>query len=185
MADKSVLYAIASVIGLVSVIAYSAFSETLSSDASDARDAEPTEFIADADAPSVPLDEQVVGSWVQAESGGEDGLTKCADAEVMTTLNGGSTEDMRFLRNGSIEYTLWYDTAYERKGEPEVKAAYNQGNWKVSGSQLHISWQGGKAGLFGSDLGAGEVDYNLAISGNVMSLASDERKIRYVRCQPE
>lgn len=185
MANKSVLYAVASVIGLVSVIAFSAFSEAVSDDAATAPSAEPTEYITDAAAPLAPLDEQIVGTWVQAENGGEDGLTKCADAEVMTGLNGGSTEDMRFLRNGSVEQTLWYDTAYERKGEPEVKAAYNQGNWTITDSQLHISWQGGQTGLFGSDLGAGEVDYNLAISGNVMTFASDGRKVRYVRCKSE
>ena len=130
-----------------------------------------------------PMVEQLIGTWVQAERGGEDGKTKCADAEVMTTLNGGSTNDMHFFRNGTVDHTLWYDTEFEHRGEPQVKAAYNNGTWSLSADQLSISWKGGSTGLFGSDLGAGEAQMAISIIGNVLIETYEDRSMRFVRCR--
>ena len=137
---------------------------------------------ADAASPKVTA-EQLIGRWVQAERGGEDGKTKCADAEVMTTLNGGSTNDTQFFRNGTVDHTLWYDTEFEHKGEPQVKAAYNNGTWTLSGDQLSISWKGGSTGLFGSDLGAEDAQMAISIVGNVLTETYDKSSMRFVRCR--
>ena len=137
-----------------------------------------------ADAPSpTATAEQLIGRWVQAERGGEDGKTKCAEAEVMTTLNGGSTNDTQFFRNGTVDHTLWYDPEFEHKGEPQVKAAYNNGTWSLSDNQFNISWKGGSTRLFGSDLGAGDDQVAISIVGNVLIETYESRSMRFVRCR--
>ncbi len=136
------------------------------------------------EAPSlVLLSEGLVGTWVQAERGGEDGRTNCADAEAMTTLNGGSTDAVQYFRNGVVEYTLWYDTMFESRGEPQVKSAYNTGNWALDANQLNLSWKGGNTGMFGSDLGAGDAHVIIELDDNVMKQSSDEGTTRFVRCR--
>lgn len=130
-----------------------------------------------------PSGEELVGDWVQAERGGEDGNTRCVDAEIMTSLNGGSTDTFTFYRNGIVKQALWYDTAFESRGEPSVKAAYNKGNWSLDGDQLNISWTGGETGVFGSDMGEGEFQAEVSLAGNVMMQSAEGSATRFVRCK--
>lgn len=132
---------------------------------------------------SEPTREGLIGSWVQAERGGEDGHTDCGDAELMITFNGGTTEALQFYRNGRVDYVLWYDTAFESRGEPQVKSAYNAGTWTLEGSELSIVWRGGNTGLFGADLGSGDAEYSVSIDGNVMVQSIDGASTRLVRCR--
>lgn len=132
---------------------------------------------------SAPASEQLIGSWVQAERGGEDGETICGHAESMTTFNGGSTEAMQFYRNGSVEYELWYDTAFESRGDANVRAAYNSGTWSLVGNQLRLALNGGQTGLFGSDLGPEDVVLEITIAENVMTQVAQRGRTRFVRCR--
>ena len=189
MTNKPLLFTIAAIIGLISLVAGPLLGTGAPSSTTETEVTDKTATEAPADAavePDVPakasMEEQLVGTWVQAARGGEDGRTSCGDAEIMTTLNGGTTDSIEFYRNGKANYTLWYDTAFESHGEPQVKAAYNSGTWAIEGTHLNEHWTGGTTGLFGSDLGAGDDQVEISIDGNVMTQSTKEGTTRFVRC---
>ena len=187
MANKPLLFTIVAIIGLISLaisstIPASAPGEEMGVIDDGASDA-PADAAVEAAAPkAASMDEQLLATWVQAARGGEDGKTRCDDAELMTTLNAGDTVSIEFYRNGKTDYTLWYDTALKPGDTPLVKAAYNEGTWNLEGNRLNEHWTGGTTGLFGSDLGVGEDHFEISINGNVMILSQNGGTVRYVRC---
>ena len=187
MANKPLLFTIAAIIGLISLAISSTIPASAPGEAMGVIDEAATEAPADevveADVPTkASIEEQLVGTWVQAKRGGEDGRTSCGDAEIMTTLNAGETVSIEFYRNGKTDYTLWYDTALKPGDTPLVKAAYNEGTWNLEGNRLNEHWTGGTTGLFGSDLGVGEDHFEISINGNVMILSQNGGTVRYVHC---
>ena len=188
MANKPLLFTIAAIIGLISL----AISSTIPSSAPDEAMAvieetateAPADEVVEADVPTkASMEEQLVGTWVQAERGGEDGRTSCGDAEIMTTLNAGETVSIEFYRNGKVDYTLWYDTKLKNvDGKSIIKAAYNSGTWTLEGTQLNESWPDGPGGGGIDNLGASEDHFEISIDGNVMTQSKKDGITRFVRC---
>ena len=189
MANKPLLFAIAAIIGLISLaisstIPASAPGEAMGGLDEAASDA-PADAAVEAAAPkAASMDEQLSGTWVQAARGGEDGKTRCDDAELMTTLNGGSTDTVHYKRDGTMDAILWYDTELKDvNGSPEIKAAYNSGTWNNDGPRLYQHYTGGTMGGGIDDQGESERQSDISINGNVMTQTYKDITTRYVRCR--
>ena len=105
MANKPLLFTIAAIIGLISLAISSTIPASAPGEAMGVIDEAATEAPADAAVePDVPakasIEVQLVGSWVQAKRGGEDGQTDCKAASFNESFIRREGNKLSFLRYG-------------------------------------------------------------------------------------
>lgn len=187
MANKRLLYTIAGLISVVLLITYAALSEAVSNSEGSAQNeqASPTETPASTQPTAEQtksLDQLIIGSWVEAPTGGADGKTSCNDFSGLVRLNEGQASLLTFNDQGRVALMTSTNPDFRSGNVDAITVKNNQGSWRIEEGVLYIDWTGG---TFGGeeDLPPGQFSAGLQINGNEMIHTFDSGQSRLVRCR--